>query len=797
MYSKPCSASCRFAFAPRFRRKSVVSAELFAEALDSWRSGNHSRAAMLCDAAISRDPEHADAYRLRAEIEIAMGRSSEAITACRRVAELAPDDAANLRRLAVLMSQRRSPDVAISLLERSLEIEPNSARALNNLGNLLIEVGRPGEAVPILQRALAIQPDYPPALNNCGNALTRLNRFEDAIRLYEHALALNERFLEAQMNLAGALETANRFAAALTAFTRAVELDPTHAPAHAGRARALTATGEDLEAIAAYRQALQLNPQDPTGFVQMGQLMLAHGFFTTAHSAFSAALELLPGSLAAEAGRVKALLALNRHEEAIPAIAALRRMAPDNDYLQGHQLHAQLQCADWRDYGPESRDITERVRRGERADLPMSFIAYNESAADQYACAATFTADRLPAGTVCVRRPARAHGAILRIAYLSPDFRDHPVAQLMAGVIEAHDKSRFEIYAFSAGPDDGSETRRRIKGAFDHFEEVAAISDLRLAERMAELSIDIAVDLAGHTMGSRTLALARRPAPLQVAYLGFPGTLGAEFIDYIIADRHVIPESAEHSYAEKVIHLPDSYLPGVLAPAAERQISRAAAGLPAGGFVYCCFNAPYKISPAVFDVWMRILTAVPDSIAWLRDAPAVVKKNLAKEAERRGVDSARLIYAPKLPTLSDHFARLGLADLFLDTSPYNAHTTASDALAAGVPLLSLCGKTFAARVATSLLHACGLEQLSVATAEEYERLAIELAMNPQRLAELKRRLLWMRESGPLFDTPRHCRHLEAAYEAIWARYQRGESPSRLSVRNYPATNEPYCWAARS
>jgi predicted O-linked N-acetylglucosamine transferase (SPINDLY family) len=773
-----------------------VSAQLFADALESWQSGNHSRAATLCDATIERNPAHADAYRLLAEIEIARGRSSEAIAACRRVAELAPRDAANLRRLAVLMSQRRKPDAAISLLERSLEIEPDSARALNNLGNLLIEVGRPGEALPYLQRALSLQPDYPSALNNCANALACLNRFDEAIELYGRALALNARFFEAQMNLARTLETAKRVSAALTAFSRAVELDPAHAPAHAGRARALTAMGEDMEAIAAHRQSLQLNPQDPTGFVQMGQLMLARGFFTTAHSAFSAALELLPGSLAAEAGRVKALLALNRHEAAIPAIAALRRLAPDNDYLQGHQLHAQLQCADWRDYGQETTNITERVRRGEKADLPLSFIAHNESPADHYACAAIFTSDRLPAGITSVRRSTRAHPATLRIAYLSPDFRDHPVAQLMTGVVEAHDESRVETYAFSAGPDDGSETRLRIKLAFDHFEEVATLSDSSLAERMADLSIDIAVDLAGHTMGSRTMALALRPAPVQVAYLGFPGTLGADFIDYIIADRQVIPESAEQYYAEKVIYLPGSYLPGVLAPAGGQLPTRAAVGLPTAGFVYCCFNAHHKISPPVFDVWMRILTAVPDSIAWLRDGPAVVKNNLAREAERRGVDPARLVYAPKLATLSDHCARLGLADLFLDTSPYNAHTTASDALAAGVPLLSLCGKTFAGRVATSLLYSCGLEQLSVETAAEYERLAIELALNPQRLAEIKLRLLQMRETGPLFDTQRHCRHLETAYEAIWARYQRGESPSGLSIRNYPATNEPYRWSAR-
>lgn len=755
--------------------------QLLAVAVESWQRGDPLRAEELCKAVIARDPARADAHRLLVEIHSAAGRNSEAIAACQRVAELAPQDAPNWRRLAVLLSQNRTPQAAISALETSLKIEPDNARALNNLGNLLTETGRANDAIPVLERALAVQPNYPVALNNLGNALTSVGRSDEAIERYQSALALNARFLEVLMNLGRTLHAAKRFAEALDVFDRAVVIDPKLARAHSGRAQALAMLGQGREAITTYRQALLLNPRDFAAFVQMGHVMLSLGYFGNADSAFTAALELVPGDLAAEEGRVMALLALNRHEEAIPAIAALRRAAPWNEYLQGHQLHAQLQCADWSEFDFESRDIAERVRRGERVDLPLSFIAHNESPADQLLCARTFILDRWPHDTPALARAARSPNARLRIAYLSPDFRDHPVAKLIAGVIESHDRSRFETYAFSMGHDDGSEIRRRLESAFEHFQDVVDVSDSAVAERMADLAIDIAIDLGGHTQGSRTQILARRPAPVQVGFLGFPGTLGADFIDYIVADRHVIPGSHRAHYAEQVIYLPNSYLPGALPPPCDISPTRMGTGLPERGIVFCCFNAPHKILPPVFDAWMRILKAVPESVAWLRDTSPTVKTNLGREAEGRGIDPARLVFAPKTITNAEHCARLALADLFLDTRPYNAHTTASDALGAGVPVITMRGNAFAGRVAMSLLHACGLGHLSVDTLEQYEQLAIELARSPSDLANLKDQLLRTRATVPLFDTTLFCRHLEAAYVEIWARHERGEKPSTLWI----------------
>ena len=773
-----------------------MAAPLFAQALQSWKGGDRPRAAALCRAAIGTEPGHADAHRLLAEIEDAAGHVDAAAAACERVAALAPRDAANLRRWALLESRQGRPQEAVLLLEKSLGLEPDNARALNNIGNLLIALNQPADAVEPLRRALAAQPGYAAAHNNLGNALVRLGQADEAVEQYQRALTSNDGFIEAMMNLAGAFSGQGRVSEALAVLDRAVALDPKHAPAHSARGRALAALGRGVEAIAAHRAAAQLNPRDPEVFIEMGRLMLQLRFSANAHSAFTAALELLPGDVRAQEGLVMSLMLTNRHEEAVQAIALLRRMAPGNHYLQGHQLHAQLHCADWRELESESRDIAERVRRGERVALPMGFMAHNDSPADQHACARIYVEDCRPrdsavqvaAAAAGARRAPRPASEPLRIAYLSADLGDHPVGQLIVGTIESHDRTRFETHVLSAGRDDAGEVRRRIEAGCDHFLDVSAQSDRDVARIIAERRIDIVIDLGGHTLESRALLLAYRPAPLQVSFLGFPGTLGTDFIDYIIADRWVIPEADQQHYSEKVIYLPGSYLPGMAAESVAAAPARAAAGLPPEGFVFGCFHAVYKILPAAFDSWMRILKSVPGSVLWLRDAVPLVKSNLAREAARRGVDPARFVYAPKTATPAHHRARLSLADVFLDTHPYNAHSTAIDALAAGVPVITLPGRSFASRVAGSLLQACGLERLSAHSAEHYERLAIDLARAPEDLAGIKAHL--RREYAPrLADTREFCRSLEAAFGEIWARHARGEPPSPLYISSRRAADQ--------
>jgi predicted O-linked N-acetylglucosamine transferase (SPINDLY family) len=379
------------------------------------------------------------------------------------------------------------------------------------------------------------------------------------------------------------------------------------------------------------------------------------------------------------------------------------------------------------------------------------------------------------------RARAADHGGRIRLAYLSADFRHHATAYLVAELFELHDRDRFEVIGISFGADDRSEVRARLVRAFDRFHDVSSTSDREVASLMQELEVDIAVDLKGHTEGARLPILAARPAPLQVSYLGYPSTMGADFIDYVVADQVVLPLDQQPFYPEKIVHLPECYqVNDSKRRIASRIPARRELGLPEDAFVFCCFNNNWKINAAMFDIWMRLLRAVDGSVLWLFRSNDLATANLRAEAKARGIDPARLVFAPFLD-LPDHLARLKRADLFLDTLPCNAHTTASDSLWAGLPVLTCVGHTFAGRVAASLLNCVGLPELVTNDLDEYEALALRLARDPPLLQSIRRRLEQNRLSAPLFDTDRFRRHIEAAYTTMWEMHRRGESPRSFRV----------------
>jgi protein O-GlcNAc transferase len=514
--------------------------------------------------------------------------------------------------------------------------------------------------------------------------------------------------------------------------------------------------------------------------VEAAFLSIQQGRYESAVEAFTGALTHEPRNTDALRGRAQCLFVLGRIEEALAAYDALLAVAPGMDYMAGERFHAQLHCCDWTDYESRRRAIAERVRRAERADIPGCFMCHSDSPADQRICAETFASDMCVLDRPASRRAPRPFSGRIRIAYLSADFCSHATAHLAAGLFERHDRSRFATYALSFGPNDGSPTRKRLEGAFEAFLDVGGCSDEDIAAQVVKLGIDIAVDVKGHTLGARPRIFAMRPAPVQVSFLAYPGTMGTDFIDYLVADRHVIPDADRPHYSEQVIYLPDSYQVNDAARTGARQPTRREVGLPDTGFVFCCFNSIYKVTPAVFDAWMHVLAAVPGSVLWLLDSSAVAARNLRLQAAKRGIDPRRLIFAPRVEP-AHHWARNALADLSLDTHPCNAHTTASDALWAGVPIITLAGSTFTSRVATSLLHAVGLGQLSVTSLEAYERLAIRLATDPEELRQLKQRLATARSTSSLFDPGSYAKRLEAAYVEIWARNQRGESPSPVTI----------------
>lgn len=516
---------------------------------------------------------------------------------------------------------------------------------------------------------------------------------------------------------------------------------------------AQTRLDEGLEAL---RQAVEARPTEVRYRVALGDALLRAKQMTQAVTQFEAAAALTPDDLEAQSRLYKPLLDICDWDRVDAALAQL---------LQ----HAQQEPVErW----------TRRVHPWIALRLPLP-VAMRHAIASQYARRLATRAAKLPAPQ---RRSAPAAGTRRRLAYLSADLRNHPVGQLAAGLFERHDRARFEITAYSLAGDDGSDHRQRLRAAFEHFVDAERLPAAALAQRIADDGIEILVDLTGYTGGARSEVLALRPAPLQVSYLGYPGPLQADFIDYTIADAVVAPEAELGSIREAVVHMPASYqVNDDCQPTAAQTPTRDAQGLPPRGFVFCCFNQTFKIEREVFGAWMRILGAVPDAVLWLFASNPEAEANLRAAAAAQGVDPARLVFA-RWARRADHLARQRLADLFLDTHHYNGHTTDSDALWAGVPLLSWSSEAFAGRVGASLLKAIGLPELVVGRLEDYERLAIELARDPARLAALRARLEANRLTQPLFRTEDFTRCLERAYEHMWAQHRAGAAPRHFVAR---------------
>jgi predicted O-linked N-acetylglucosamine transferase (SPINDLY family) len=473
------------------------------------------------------------------------------------------------------------------------------------------------------------------------------------------------------------------------------------------------------------------------------------------------------------------------HEDAGRDIEHALALNADLPYAAGALLHARMYACDWRTYERDSADLLAKIRDGKRVAEPLTILNISNCAADQLVCAQTYINDRFPVASTPLWRGERYAHDRIRVAYLSADFHDHAVMYLMAGLFERHDRARFDVVGVSFGPDPPTEMRVRLKQASERFIDVSHSRDDEIAKLLRELEIDVAVDLKGFTDDARTSIFAFRPAPIQVNYLGYPGTIGAPYIDYIIADRIVIAHDQHDDYAENVVYLPDCYqVNDSMRAIAERTPTRTEAGLPEAGFVFCSFNNNYKITPAMFDVWMRLLREIDGSVLWLFEGNAAAPANLRREARNRGVPPERLVFAPKTD-VANHLARHRLADLFLDTQPWNAHTTASDALWAGLPVVTCIGTTFAGRVAASLLEAVGLPELVTPTLAKYEALALQLAREPHLLAGIKQKLLDNRRIFPLFNTDRSRRHIEAAYSEMFARHQRGEAPASFAIAPYP------------
>jgi protein O-GlcNAc transferase len=604
------------------------------------------------------------------------------------------------------------------------------------------------EAEIELRKSLEYVPDRLSTLVNLSAALLQLKRYAEAEAYIVQVRAQDPDSPEGLLNEGYLHRVRHEHAKALACFDQALEARKDYAEAHNSRGVTLADLDQLDAAIASFDKAIAINPD-----------------YAEAHC-----------------NRGDALRELNQPDAAIVSYAKAIDIRPDYDYLAGTLLHTRLQICDWQDYSASVAALTARIEANKKASLGFYVLSLTSSAEFQARCAQTFVSHRYPGnnslGTIpgpSVPRPR------IRLGYYSADYHNHATSYLMAGLFENHDKSRFETFAFSFGPRRADAMRKHVADAFDKFIDMRDMSDQQVARQSRDLGIDVAVDLKGFTQGSRTGIFAHRAAPIQVSYPGYPGTMAADYIDYLIADRIVVPETNLSHYSEKLAYLPHCYqVNDRQRSVADRVSTRAELGLPDAAFVYCCLNNSYKITPDIFDLWARILQRVEGSVLWLLEDNATAVRNLRQEAQRRNLDPERLVFAGRLP-IAEHLARHRAADLFLDTLPYNAHTTASDALWVGLPVLTLQGSAFHGRVASSLLAAVGLPELVTTTVEAYETMAIRLAQEPELLRSFRTRPAQNRLTTPLFDTPLFTRHIEEAYARMYERYCKGLAPDTFLV----------------
>ena len=751
------------------------------QAQAAYDRGDWARAEGLCRAVLRNRPEEFEALSLLGVISVRTGRPAEAVEWLERARALRPGDAAGHNNHGFALAALGRKAEALASYEQACRVEPRFAQAHNNRGNVLQDLGRPSEAIACYAAALAINPDYAEAHNNLGNAFRSLRRFDEALASYEQALRIRPDFVEVLNNRGNVLRDLRRFDSALGCYEQALRHKADVAEIHNNLGLTLHDLGRDEEAAVSCERALELKPESADAHNNYGLVLHGLGRFEAALESYARALAFRPDFAQAYGNRGLVLYDLGRTEEAVADYERALALSPDYEWLRGTWLYARMQLCDWRDLDACVLDLTSRIAAGQRATPPFPLLAVSDSlalhrrAVEIWVNEACRTDLELPP---LVRRP---RGRRIRLGYYSADYHRHATSHLTAGLFETHDRERFEVVGLSFGADFQDDLRQRIVAAFDQFIDVRGRSDRQIAQLSRDLGIDIAVDLKGFTHNRRTGMFAYRVAPIQVNYLGYPGTLCAPCLDYIIADPTLIPAEARPHYCEKIVYLPHSYqVNDRKREIADIALSRAELGLPEDAFVFCAFNSVYKITPAMFDVWMRLLRQLGGSVLWLVESNPVSVRNLRREAEARGVSGERLLFGPEMK-LEVHLARYRAADLFLDAFPCNGHTTASDALWAGVPVLTRMGESFASRVAASLLRAIGLPELITTSAEQYEATALALARDPARLAAIRRTLHDNRLTMPLFDTALFTRHIECAYHEMYERYQSGLDPEHIVV----------------
>ena len=785
-------------------------------AIIAAQQGDLAAAERLMRQQIRLRPNYAAGYNNLGAVLAQQGRGADAIAAHRHAIQLDPNYAEAHLALGNALKQRRDLDGAMRSYLAAAGIRPAYAEAHNNIGVVLQMLGRFDGAASAYRKAIAARPGYAEGLFNLGSVLHQMRELEAAEAAYRQVIAIDPAVAVAHGNLGTVLKDQGRLDTALAAFEHAIALKADYAEAHYNRGTVLQQQGRREEALAAYGQAIALRPDyvdaaNNAGIIlqelgrqtdaielyrrlcrpipahadlynNLGTALLAGGSLEEARQAFEQALACRPDFPEAACNLGNVLREMGRVAEAMAAWQSALQLRADYPDAFSQLVHHRALACQWDHHRVDQEKLLGMVRNGVRVP-PFYLFATSATAADQLLAARQWIAPIQPPPQARFEHRRQVQKERLRLGYLSADFHQHATSQLMAGLFERHDRDRFEVVAYSYGPDDGSPMRVRLGGAFDQFVDVGQLSHREAATRIHQDKIDILIDLKGYTQGSRPMIPAFRPAPVQVSYLGFPATMGADFIDYILVDRFVVPESEQAFFSEKPVWLPTCYQPNEAGrDEITARTSRGDCGLPEASVVLCCFNNSYKFSPAMFDIWMRLLKETPGSVLWLLTTNEPAEHNLRKEALARGVDPSRLVFAPRVSSAA-HIERHRHADLFLDTLPCNAHTTASDALWGGLPVLTCSGNTFAGRVAGSLLKAIGMPELVTTSLEDYEQMALALIRAPERLRAMRRKIEQKRDVNSLFDLPKLTRSIERAYQRMWQCWLAGEAPQAFAIEN--------------
>ena len=726
-----------------------------------------------------------------------------------------PNEFPLINLLAQIELRKKNLSDGINLLKKSLKINAKQPLVLVDLGIALSLNNKLDEALIFFDKSIALDPTYLKAYIRKAITLKQLNRLSESIECYQKIIDLSPNDIDAYINKAELLNFEGKLEDSLYFYQQAIKIDIDNADLYITCGVLLKNLGRVDEALIAYKKVLEINPEHPKVYKHMGYIFKESKKYDQAYFCLNKAIQIHPdyelycnlGQLCFEMGKnkegltyynqanifdshkaeayvLKAYAQIQEGEldQAILSFENALEVEKDYKYAFGECFHTKNIICNWNNFDHDLKFINKSIKEKKHVAVPLASCAFSGDPAIQKLAAELFVEDRFPFNNSLGPIKKYPKNKKIKIGYFSGDLSDHPVAYLVNELFEKHDKSKFKLFCFSLTKKMDSEIRTRIEKSFDEFIHVENFSDQDIANMARDKNIDIAIDLGGHTKNSRPGIFAMRAAPIQINFLGYPGTTGADYIDYNIADKFVIPNELQQHYSEKIIYLPNCYQPNEshIGPS-KRIFSRKTEGLPKSAFVFCCFNNSWKITPEIFKLWIRLLSVIDGSVLWFPGFSELTIKNLRNECKKLGMNQERLIFSSKEPFREDHHAKIRLADIFLDCFPYGAQSTASDFLRAGIPVVTLKGTSFSNRVASSILNNLDLSELITSSEKDYETLAIKLAKNPEYLKKIKDKLILNVTSSPVYDIGEYAKNIESGYIQAYDRFHEG-----LKIKNIEA-----------